>query len=127
MTGLQRLNRDAVTAWLVLEMLAQGVVFDSRNVRRLPVDQSMIDRALRGLIKAGVVTRSEIRTKYLLTDQFLEALREEITRSMPRGDFVHYPDLSVFDVCGIGSWSAEELETYMARLRQRWTLRRSFS
>jgi hypothetical protein len=126
-TRLQRLNKNAVTALLVLEMLTQGVVFDSRSVRRLPVDQSMIDRALRGLIKAGVVTRSEIKTKYLLTDEFLEALRREITRSMPRGDFVHYPDLSVFDVCGIGSWSAEELETYVARLRQRWTLRKGFS
>jgi len=126
-TRLQRLNRDAVTALLVLEMLAQGVVFDSRSVRRLSVDQSKIDRALRGLIRAGVVTRSEIRTKYLLADEFLEALRHEITRSMPRGDFVHYPDLSVFDVCGIGSWSAEELETYVTRLRRRWTLRKGSS
>jgi len=116
-----------MTALLVLEMLTQGVVFDSRSVRRLPVDQSMVDRALRSLIKAGVVTRSEIKTKYLLTDEFLEALRREITRSMPRGDFVHYPDLSVFDVCGIGSWSADELETYVARLRHRWTLRKGFS
>jgi len=116
-----------MTALLVLEMLTQGVVFDSRSVRRLPVDQSMVDRALRSLIKAGVVTRSEIKTKYLLTDEFLEVLRREITRSMPRGDFVHYPDLSVFDVCGIGSWSADELETYVARLRQRWTLRKGFS
>ena len=124
---LQRLNRDAVTALLVLEMLAQGVVFDSRSVRRLPVDQSKVDRALRGLIRGGVVTRSEIKTKYLLTDEFLEMLRHDITRSMPRGDFLHYPDLSIFDACGIGSWSADELETYVMRLRKRWALRKGFS
>lgn len=121
---MQRLNRDAVTAVIVLEMLTQGVLFDSRNIRGLPVNKNMVTRALDALLRAGVVTRTRARAKYLLTDEFLEALRQEITRDMPRGTFIHYPDLSVFDVSGIGSWSAEELEAYVARLRQRWVLRK---
>ena len=116
-------NRDTLKAVIVVDMLTQGVLFDSRSVRALPVHRDMVTRALKALIAAGVVTKSRARNKYLLTDGFLEALREEITREMPRGTFVHYPDLSVFDVCGIGSWSAEELETYIARVRQRWMLR----
>ena len=124
MTGLQRLNRDAVTAFIVIEMLAQGVVFDSRSIRRLPVDQSMVKRAFRGLTRAGAITKSRARRKYLLSDEFLEALHTEVTKGMPRGTFIHYPDLSVFDVCGVGDWTAEELETYVARLRKRWRLRK---
>jgi hypothetical protein len=110
-----------------MEMLTQGVYFDSRSIRGLPVRQRTIDRALRALIRSGVVAKSKARTKYLLTDEFLDALRQETTRGMPRGTFIHYPDLSVFDVCGIGEWSGEELEAYVERLRQRWVLRKGFT
>jgi len=109
---------------IVMEMLTQGVLFDSRSLYRLPVNPSKVTRAMKALMKAGVVARSRARTKFILTDEFLEAMREEITREMPRGTFVHYPDLSVFDVCGVGSWSGEELEAYVNRLRQRWVLRK---
>jgi len=123
---LQRLNREAVTALIVAEMLTQGVFFDSRSLLRIPANRRAIFRSLHALIKAGVVTKSKARTKYLLTDEFLEVLRQEITRGMPRGNFVHFPDLSVFEVCGIGSWSADELQSYQARLEKRWMLRKGF-
>lgn len=123
MIPLQRLNRDAVTAIMAVEMLVQGVLFDSRGIYGLPVNKKMVTRALRALIGAGVVSKSRTRTKYILTDEFLEAIRQAITKGMPTGAFVHYPDLSVFDMCGIGDWTTEELETYMAKLRQRWILR----
>lgn len=119
---MQRLNRDAVTALMVVEMLVQGVLFDSRSAYGLPVNKKMVTRALRALIGAGVVSKSRTRTKYILTDEFLETIRQAITKGMPRGTFVHYPDLSVFDMCGIGEWTAEELETYVAKIRQRWML-----
>jgi hypothetical protein len=108
---------------IVIEMLAQGVLFNSRSAYGLPVSKSMITRALKALLGAGVVTRTRARTKFILTDEFLEAVSKEITHDMPRGTYVHYPDLSVFDLCGIGRWSAEELEAYVAKLRQRWVLR----
>jgi hypothetical protein len=122
---MKRLNRDAVTAMIVIEMLAQGVYFDSRRIRSLPTAQSKIDRAFRGLIKAGVVEKTKTRTKYLLTDEFLDGLRQDITKGMPRGTFIHHPDLTVFEISGIGSWSAEELSAYVERFTQRWMLRKS--
>jgi hypothetical protein len=42
---------------------------------------------------------------------------------MPRGAFAHHPDLSVFEVCGVREWTSKELDTYVGRLRRRWTLR----
>ena len=123
---MQRLNREAVTALIIAEMLAQGVFFDSRSLLRIPANRRTIFRSLRALVKAGVAAKSKARTKYLLTDEFLEVLHREITRGMPRGNFIHFPDLSVFEVCGIGSWSADELRSYQARLEKRWMLRKGF-
>jgi hypothetical protein len=121
---LAKFSRDTLKALIVVEMLTQGVYFDSRRVRALPVHRNMISRAMNALMGAGVATRSRARNKYLLTDEFLDALRQEITRGMPRGTFVRFPDLSVFDICGIGEWSGEELDSYLSRLRQRWMLRK---
>lgn len=124
---MRKLNRDAVTAFIVADMLTRGVFFDSRSAYSLPVSKSLVRRAFRALQAAEVVTRTRARKKYILTDLFLEALRQEITREMPRGAFVSYPDLSVFDVSGVESWSSEELEAYVAKLRQRWMLRKGIS
>ena len=117
---MRKLNRDAVTAMIVIEMLTEGVYFDSRRIRGLPVRKGMIYRALKGLIAAGVVERTRARTKYLLTDAFLDDVRQEVTKVMPRGTFVHHPDLSVFEICGLGDWTADELNAYVTKLTQRW-------
>jgi hypothetical protein len=122
---LQGLKRDTLMAMIVIEMLTQGVYFDSRSVRKLPLVQSKVDRVFRALMRAGVIERSGSKRKYLLTDGFLDYLREEITRTMPRGKFIHHPDLSVFEICDIGNWSVEELDAYIKRLEDRWTLRKS--
>lgn len=111
-------------AMIVVEMLMQGVYFDSKSAYRLPASRSTIKRAIGSLIKAGVVERSRARAKLLLTDEFLDAIRLEIVKAMPRGVFIHHPDLSAFELCEIGDWSPEELETYIAKLRQRWMLRK---
>lgn len=124
---MRKLNREAVTAFIVVDMLTRGVFFDSRSAYSLPVSKSQVTRAFKALQAAEVVTRTRARKKYILTDQFLETLRQEITRDMPRGAFIRYPDLSVFDVSGVGSWSGEELEAYVTRLRQRWMLRKGVS
>jgi len=70
-----------------------------------------------------VIRKSTARAKYLFTEAFLEAAEREITGGMPRGIFVHYPDLSIFDVCGIGNWTEEELQIYVRRLREHWVRR----
>jgi DNA-binding MarR family transcriptional regulator len=124
---MKRLNRDAVTAMIVIEMLTEGVYFDIRAIRKLRVSKDLVTRALKALIASGVVTRSRARNKYLLTDEFLDALRQEIARRMPRGSFIHHPDLATFEVCGISDWSADELKAYVDRLTQRWMLRKGFA
>lgn len=112
---------------IVIEMLTQGVYFDSTNAYRIPASKGIVWRAMKALESAGVVQRSRARKKYLLTDEFLEYMRQEITKRMPRGTFLHHPDLTVFEVCGIGDWSAEELNAYVKRLTDRWMLRKGVS
>ncbi|MGH9919247.1 MAG: hypothetical protein ACRD6W_10345 [Nitrososphaerales archaeon] len=106
-------------------MLTQGVHFDSHSVYGLPVRKGLVTTTLHSLLDAGIVTRSTARAKYLFTDAFLEAMGLQITEGMPRGIFVHYPDLSVFDICGIERWTEEELQVYVKRLKQHWVLRTS--
>jgi hypothetical protein len=121
--ALPKLTKEALAAIISLEMLAQGVYFDAHSVYGLPVNKRLVTRSLRALLDAGVITKSTTRAKYLFTDAFLEAMGREIAGGMPRGIFVHYPDLSIFDVCGIGSWTEEELQVYVRRLREHWVLR----
>ena len=124
---MKRLNRDAVTAMIVIQMLAEGVYFDSASAYRIPAGKGIVWRTMKALESAGVVARSRARKKFLLTDEFLEYMRQEITKRMPRGTFVHHPDLTVFEMCGLGDWSAEELNAYIKRLTDRWMLRKGVS
>lgn len=121
--GLPKLRREALATMIALEMLTQGVHFDAHGVRGLPFARNFVTRTFRALIDSGVITRSTRRGKYLLTGGFLDAMKKEITRGMPRGIFVHYPDLAVFDISGIESWTEEELEVYVKELEKRWLLR----
>jgi hypothetical protein len=118
-----RAKREALAATVAVEMLAQGVYFDSRSVYGLPVNRRLVSKTLRALIDAGIIKKSTSRGKYLFTDAFLGEIGREVTGNMPRGIFVHYPDLSIFDICGIGNWTEEELQVYVKRLRERWVLR----
>ena len=108
---------------IALEILLQGVHFDSKNIRHLPFNASFVSRTFQALRQAGVITKSTRRGKYLLTGGFLDAMKREVTRGMPRGILVHHPDLAVFDLSGIETWTEEELEVYVRELRRRWSLR----
>jgi len=109
---------------IVLEMLLKGVLFDSQSIWELPFSHNRIGRTFRALIDAGVIRKSPVRGKYRLTSDFLDAMKHDITGRMPRGVFLHFPDLTVFDISGVASWTEEELERYVKRLRERWLFRR---
>ncbi len=107
---------------IAIEMLTQGVYFDSQSLRGT-FQRMLITRVLRALIDSRVITKSMPRRKYLFTKEFLGIMKEEITRGMPRRIFVHYPDFAVFNVSGIEGWTDEEFETYVKRLRKHWLAR----
>lgn len=121
---LPKSTRERVTAMIAIEMLVQGVFFDSRSLRGPSFNERQVTRVLDALIDSQVITRSMPRMKYVLTDEFLDTVKREVTRLMPRRLFIHYPDFEVFDVSGIESWSQEELELYMKELKKRWLARR---
>jgi len=112
--------RELLVATITVEMLTQGAYFDSRNIWGLHFNRDSVRRAFRNLIDSEVIKRSGRRGKYLLTDKFLNAMKEDVARVRPRGIFIHYPDFGVFDICGIGSWSEDEIEVYVKRLRKHW-------
>ena len=76
-----------------------------------------------GCLEAGIISKSPIKGKYRLMDEFVDSLKSEMTEGMPRGIFIHFPDLRVFDISGIEEWTEEELDRYMRRLKARWTIR----
>lgn len=108
---------------IVVELLAQGVYFESESIWGLPFNRDLVRKTFRALIGSSVIRKLGIRGKYQLTDEFLDSMRQEVTRAMPRGIFIRYPDLAVFEMCGLGTWTEEELEVYVRRLKERWLLR----
>jgi hypothetical protein len=122
--GVPKTTREAVAAVIVLELLLKGVHFDSADVWAMPFGRTSVTRTFRRLVDAGVISKSPVKGKYRFGDKFLDALTAEITRGMPRDLFLHYPDLKIFDVSGIGEWKEEELDRYVARLKERWKIRR---
>jgi hypothetical protein len=117
--------REALTAKIVIEMLLQGVHFSSIRFRNQHTSKSRTTRVLRALADSGAIMNSGVRGKgkYRFTDEFLASVSQEIGEGMPRGTFLHYPSLKVFDVCGIGRWTSGELEDYVNRLREHWRIR----
>ena len=100
---MPKMRREALAAVIVVELLLKGVHFDSASVRRMPWGQTSITRTLHGLIEAGIISKSPIKGKYRLTDEFVDSLQSEMTEGMPRGIFIHFPDLRIFDISGVSN------------------------
>ncbi|MDV3294177.1 MAG: hypothetical protein LYZ70_07890 [Nitrososphaerales archaeon] len=119
----KRSKREAITAVIALQMLIQGGYFDSHGLSGLPFNRTLTTRALRALVGSGVIARSAPKRKYLFTDEFMGMMKQEVTRGMSRGIFVHYPDFGAFDVSGMEDWTEDELEVYVQKLREHWLMR----
>ena len=105
---------------ITIEMLTEGVYFESRDIWGLPFSRESVRRAFRNLNDSHVIKKYGPRGKYLLTDTFLRGMKDTISKRRPSGNFVHYPDFAVFDICGLDGWSEDELEVYVKRLREHW-------
>jgi hypothetical protein len=122
-SGLPSSKREEIAANIAALMLVQGVFFDSSSMKELPYNERLANRVFRALVDSGIVAKSTRRGKYLLTDEFLGAVKAVTTRGMRRQIFVPLPDLAVFDVAGIETWTEEELDIYTSKLKARWLLR----
>jgi hypothetical protein len=104
-------------------MLTQGVFFDSHNLRRLPFNRYLVIRVFQDLVDSGIIMRSTPKRKYVFTRQFLDGMKQEATKIMPRRIFVHFPDFAVFDISGMEEWTEEELDLYVRKFRDHWLLK----
>ena len=116
---MPRSMREALAALIGLEVLIEGVFFDSHDLRKLPFRPSHITRVLSALLNSGVLERVNTR-KYVFTDEFLGLLKKEVLGKMPRSGIIQLPATTVFDACGIESWSEHELEQFVEGLRKHW-------
>ncbi len=105
----------------MLELVVHGVGLEPDSRSAFP--KMLVTRVLRALIDSRVIYKSMPRRKYLFTREFIETMKGEITRDMPRRLLLHRPDFAVFDISGIETWTEEEFEIYGKRLRKHWLAR----
>lgn len=116
-------GREKVAAIITLGMLLQGSFFKSRGIRKPPLNRGVVTNVLKSLVDSRVIMKTSPRGKYMFTEEFLGMMKREVTRRMPRGTLVRYPDLRVFDISGVEQWTEEELEVYTRDLRRLWLSR----
>jgi hypothetical protein len=113
-------RREELSALIGVEVLLEGVAFDSHDLRRLPFSSALITRVLRSLQQSGVLHRVNTG-KYLFTDRFSGSMKERILGKTPRSELMQFPTMKVFDMCGIECWTERDLEHFTQRLKQYWS------
>jgi hypothetical protein len=111
--------REELAVLIGLEVLVEGVLFDTHDLRKLPFNPARITKVLNSLLDSRVLQRVNSR-KYLFTDGFLGVVKEEIRRKAPRSGILQFPSTTVFDICGIENWTEDEVERYLKRLKKHW-------
>lgn len=110
-------RREELSLIIGLEVLVEGVAFDSHDLRKLPFSPAFVTRVLKSLRQSGVLERVNTR-KYLFTDGFVNTMKEEIMSKVPRNGLMQFPTTTIFDMCGIESWSEVEVEGFVSRLKE---------
>lgn len=113
-------RREELSALIGLEVLLEGIAFDTHDLRRLPFTSALITRVLRSLQQSGVIQRVNTG-KYLFTDSFSGAMKERILGKTPRSELMQFPTMTVFDMCGIECWTERDMEHFTERLKQYWS------
>jgi hypothetical protein len=111
--------REELAVLIGLEVLTEGVFFDTHDLRKLPYNQARITKVLKALLNSRVLERVNSR-KYLFSVEFLGVMKEEICRKAPRSGILQFPSTTIFDMCGVENWTEDELEQYVKGLRKHW-------
>jgi hypothetical protein len=113
-------GREELSALIGLEVLLEGIAFDTHDLRMLSYSPSLITRVLRSLQQSGVLQRVN-SGKYLFTDRFSGVVREGVLGKAPRSGLMQFPTMAVFDMCGMECWTESDLECFTQRLKQHWS------
>jgi hypothetical protein len=112
-------GREELSVLIGMEVLAEGVAFDSHDLRKLPFRPSHVTRVVNSLMNSRVLTRVGAR-KYLLTEEFQSLLKGEILAKTPRSGIIQFPAMTVFDICGIEQWNEQEVDRFARMLKEHW-------
>ena len=112
-------GREELAILIGVQVLTEGVTFDSHDLRKLPFRPSHVTRVVNSLLTSRVLTRIGAR-KYLLTDEFQSLLKEKILAKAPRSGIIQFPTMTVFDICGVEHWSEQEVDQFAIRLKEHW-------
>jgi len=112
-------GRERLSVLIGLEVLTQGIAFDTQELKKHGFGHSLVTRVLMSLRQSGVLERVNTR-KYLFVDAFSGILREDVLGKTPRSGLMQFPTMAVFDMCGIEGWTEHDLENFVKRLRQHW-------
>jgi hypothetical protein len=113
-------RREELSALIGLELLLEGIAFDTHDLRKLPFSPTLITRVLKSLQQSGVIQRVN-PGKYLFTDSFSEVMKGRVLGKAPRSELMQFPTMTVFDMCGIECWTERDLEHFTQRLKQYWS------
>lgn len=112
-------GREKLSVLIGLEVLTEGIAFDTGDLKKHGFSHSMLTRVLGSLRQSGVLERVNSR-KYLFADSFSRILKEDVLGKTPRSGLMQFPTMVVFDMCGIESWTERDLDNFVSRLRQHW-------
>lgn len=117
-------GREKLSVLIGLEVLTQGIAFDTHDLKKHRFSSTLVTKVLRSLRQAGVLERVNLR-KYLLAGPFSRILKEDVLAKTPRSGLMQFPTMTVFDICGIETWTERDLENFTKMLRQHWAERHS--
>lgn len=112
---MPKTRREQLTAFLALEILIEGLSSDVHNLRKLPFSPALVTRVIRALQDVKVIDRIS-HGKYVLNDDFLASVSTDVLPRMRRGG-IHYPAMTIFDICGMGEWNDLDFGLFLQRLK----------
>ena len=115
---MPKTKREEIAAFVGLLALLEGVFFDTRDFRRHHYNKNLVTRVVKALVDSGVLRKIRDRRNYILTEEFLDMVKEEIRRKIPASGIHQFPSLNVFDVAGVETWTEHEFELYVDEMRK---------